>query len=161
MSSAAQEPSFLDRLDERPKIDSGKIAQTRPRELLYRFAAGALTSVISGAATLAFGPRVGGILLAFPAILAASLTLIEEQEDSLDAREDARGAIVGGVGWPRSPPSRPWRSAIWRAHWRLFSQPSPGPPPPLSATHCCGGDERVAAAFDLPQRPPRRGDCRS
>jgi Protein of unknown function (DUF3147) len=98
MSSAAQEPSFLDRLDERPKIDSGKIAQTRPRELLYRFAAGALTSVISGAATLAFGPRVGGILLAFPAILAASLTLIEEQEDSLDAREDARGAIVGGCG---------------------------------------------------------------
>ena len=31
------------------------------------------------------------------AILAASLTLIEEQEDSVHAREDARGAIAGGV----------------------------------------------------------------
>jgi hypothetical protein len=41
---------------------------------------------------------VGGILLAFPAILAASLTLIEEQEDSVDAREDARGAVIGGCG---------------------------------------------------------------
>jgi hypothetical protein len=60
--------------------------------------AGAATSVVAGLVTLAFGARVGGILLAFPAILAASLTLIEEQEDSVDAREDARGAIVGGCG---------------------------------------------------------------
>jgi hypothetical protein len=51
---------------------------------------------VAGATTLAFGPRVGGILLAFPAILAASLTLIEEQENSVDAREDARGAVAGG-----------------------------------------------------------------
>jgi Protein of unknown function (DUF3147) len=98
VSSVSDEPSFSDRLDERPTFDAEKIAQTRPRELFYRFAAGALTSVISGAATLAFGARVGGILLAFPAILAASLTLIEEQEDSVDAREDARGAIIGACG---------------------------------------------------------------
>ena len=30
-------------------------------------------------------------------ILAASLTLIEEQEDSAEAREDARGAVIGGL----------------------------------------------------------------
>jgi hypothetical protein len=36
-------------------------------------------------------------MLAFPAILAASLTLIEEQEDSVDAREDARGATAGAI----------------------------------------------------------------
>jgi phosphotransferase system glucose/maltose/N-acetylglucosamine-specific IIC component len=40
-------------------------------------------------------PRVGGILLGFPAIMAASLTLIAEEEDITEAREDARGAIVG------------------------------------------------------------------
>jgi hypothetical protein len=34
-------------------------------------------------------------LLAFPAILAASLTLIEKQENSAEAREDARGAVMG------------------------------------------------------------------
>ena len=37
------------------------------------------------------------MFLAFPAILAASLTLIEEEEDSAEAREDARGATMGGL----------------------------------------------------------------
>ena len=32
-----------------------------------------------------------------PAILAASLTLIEKEEAPTDAREDARGATVGGA----------------------------------------------------------------
>ncbi len=40
--------------------------------------------------------RAGGIFLAFPAILAASLTLIEQKDDSAEAREDARGAVLGG-----------------------------------------------------------------
>jgi hypothetical protein len=40
---------------------------------------------------------VGGAFLAFPAILAASLTLIAEEEDKGEAREDARGATVGAL----------------------------------------------------------------
>jgi hypothetical protein len=95
MSQVGREPGLTDRLEDRPQLSPGKIARVLPRELAYRFIAGALTSIAAGAATLVFGPRAGGILLAFPAILAASLTLIEEQEDSVDAREDARGAIVG------------------------------------------------------------------
>lgn len=97
MSTVEHEPTITERLDERPGLDVHKIAAVRPRELAYRFIAGALTSILAGAVTLLFGPRVGGILLAFPAILAASLTLIEEQEDSIEAREDARGAVVGGA----------------------------------------------------------------
>jgi hypothetical protein len=96
MNEHGPEPTVTDRIDERPSFDGAKVAKARPRDLLIRFVAGAVTSIASGAVTLAFGARVGGILLAFPAILAASLTLIEEQEDSLDAREDARGAIAGG-----------------------------------------------------------------
>ncbi len=57
--------------------------------------AGALTSAVAGVVALSFGPRVGGILLGFPAIMAASLTLIAEEDDVAEAREDARGAIVG------------------------------------------------------------------
>jgi Protein of unknown function (DUF3147) len=91
-----REPTLADRLAERPKLDLGKVRQTPPRDLLIRFGAGAATSVVSGATTIVFGPRVGGVLLAFPAILAASLTLIEKQDGSIDAREDARGAIAGG-----------------------------------------------------------------
>jgi Protein of unknown function (DUF3147) len=92
-----EEKTIKDRLDERPQLDTRKIARTDRKQLLYRFGAGALTSVSAGAVTLAFGNRVGGIFLAFPAILAASLTLIEEEEDPSDAREDARGATVGGA----------------------------------------------------------------
>ena len=97
MSTAQREPTVTDRVSEHPALKTGKIAGVRPRALLYRFGAGALASVAAGAITLLFGPRVGGIFLAFPAILAASLTLIEKEEDSTDAREDARGAIVGGA----------------------------------------------------------------
>jgi uncharacterized membrane protein (GlpM family) len=96
MSAAPEEPRLMQRIEERPAFHAEKVRKTRPRDLLVRFAAGALTSIVAGGATLAFGPRIGGILLAFPAILAASLTLIEEQEDSAEAREDSRGAIVGG-----------------------------------------------------------------
>jgi Protein of unknown function (DUF3147) len=96
MSSPTREPSIVDRLPERPALKPGQIKEVRPRELAYRFVAGALTSVVAGVIGVAFGPKAGGILLAFPAILAASLTLIAEQEDSVEAREDGRGAVLGG-----------------------------------------------------------------
>jgi hypothetical protein len=96
MNDRQPEPSVADRIGERPSFDRGKAMKARPRDLLIRFIAGAVTSIASGMLTLAFNARVGGILLAFPAILAASLTLIEQQEDSAEAREDARGAIAGG-----------------------------------------------------------------
>jgi|SRR5436305_10917855 len=92
-----QEPTITDRLDERPRFNPRKVAHTDRKALFYRFGAGALTSIAAGALTLAFGERVGGIFLAFPAILAASLTLIEKEEAPTDAREDARGATVGGA----------------------------------------------------------------
>jgi hypothetical protein len=92
MSARGAEPTIADRLDRRPSLEARKIFKARPRDLLIRFAAGVAISIVSGAATLIFGARVGGILLAF----AASLTLIEKQENSADAREDARGAIGGG-----------------------------------------------------------------
>lgn len=95
MSTQTREPTVRDRIAERPSFSVGKIKSTTPRELIVRFAAGALTSIASGVVTLAFGARVGGILLGFPAIMAASLTLIEEEEDATEAREDARGGIVG------------------------------------------------------------------
>ena len=95
MSAQAEEPSIRDGVEQRPAFSLDKVKQTTPRELIIRFVAGALPSVAAGLVTLAFGARVGGILLGFPAIMAASLTLIEQEEDATEAREDARGAIVG------------------------------------------------------------------
>jgi hypothetical protein len=97
MTSSEDEPGLTQRLDERPKFSPGRVRKTPRRDIIVRFLAGAGTSVLSGLATIVFGPHIGGIFLGFPAILAASLTLIEEQGDSAEAREDARGAIVGGL----------------------------------------------------------------
>jgi len=96
MSAPDNEVTIFQRVKGRPALELDKVREVRARDMGYRFLAGALTSIGSGAATLVFGARAGGILLAFPAILAASLTLIEEQEDSAEAREDARGAVMGG-----------------------------------------------------------------
>ena len=96
MTSTAEQQPITKRVSERPAVKPKKVRGVGLRELGYRFIAGAATSIAAGAITLAFGPRVGGIFLAFPAILAASLTLIEKEEDSAEAREDARGAVLGG-----------------------------------------------------------------
>jgi hypothetical protein len=94
---SAEEAPITARVKERPSLRLEQIRQLKVTHLLYRFAAGALTSIASGAVTLAAGPRAGGIFLAFPAILAASLTLIADEEDLAVAREDARGAVFGAV----------------------------------------------------------------
>ncbi len=96
MKASTEEAPITARIDGRPTLRSAKVRQVRARDLAVRFVAGALTSVAAGAVTIAFGARAGGIVLAFPAILAASLTLIEQQENSAEAREDARGAVLGG-----------------------------------------------------------------
>jgi hypothetical protein len=97
MTPTIEERPITERVPDRPAFSPGKLRQVGFRALGVRFIAGALTSIAAGAVTLAFGSKVGGILLAFPAILAASLTLIEQKEDSAEAREDARGAVIGGL----------------------------------------------------------------
>jgi hypothetical protein len=97
MSPGSDESPIWSRVAERPSIDARKLRDLTRRELGIRFAFGALVSILSGLVGLAFGMRAGGIFLASPAILAASLTLIEKQENSAEAREDARGATAGGL----------------------------------------------------------------
>lgn len=78
-------------------VQPQKLREAGFRALLVRFAFGFATSVAAGGVTLALGPRVGGLFLAFPAILAASLTLVEKEEDAAKAREEARGAVLGAL----------------------------------------------------------------
>lgn len=97
MSPEHERLDLSDRVPEQPGFDLARALHAKPRPMLVRFAAGALTSVAAGILGLLFGERIGGIPLAFPAVLVASLTLIEEQEDSEEAREDARGAMAGAA----------------------------------------------------------------
>ena len=81
-------------------------------EFAIRFALGGAMTVIAGAIAFRFGPAVGGLFLAFPAIFPASITLVEkharqqkEEKGLRGARRgkeaaalDARGAALGGLG---------------------------------------------------------------
>jgi hypothetical protein len=44
-----------------------------------------------------FGPSAGGLFLAFPAILPASITLVKDHDGRADAIDDARGARLGAL----------------------------------------------------------------
>ena len=66
-----------------------------PIDYLTRFAFGAGISAVAAIVAVMFGARLGGVLLAFPAILPASLTLIERREGRHEAMVDATGAILG------------------------------------------------------------------
>jgi hypothetical protein len=98
MSPDHRRLDLSDRVPEQPGFDLRKALAARPGPMLLRFSAGALASLAAGLLGLAFGNHIGGIPLAFPAVLVASLTLIEEQEDSEEAREDSRGAMAGAAG---------------------------------------------------------------
>lgn len=101
------------------QVQFGRWREVKPRELLLRFAFGAGVSVLAGLAGTVAGSRVGGVFLAFPAILLASLTLIADEEGLTRARDDARGAGLGaaalvvfaaaaGVLLPHGAPAALW-----------------------------------------------------
>jgi PncC family amidohydrolase len=90
---------------ERIEIDRAKmgadpsgLGRISPRDLAVRFGFGAAVSVVAGLVGLTLGQRAGGMLLAFPAVLPAALTLIESREGTSEAISDVRGAVVGAVG---------------------------------------------------------------
>ncbi len=79
-------------------LDVGKLRKVKGRDLLVRFAFGAGVSIGAGLIGMVAGARVGGMFLAFPAILPATLTLIEQKEGNDKAAQDVAGAILGAAG---------------------------------------------------------------
>ncbi len=84
--------------EETVAVQPRKLASLRPRDLLLRFGFGAAVSAMAGGVTVIYGPRVGGLFLAFPAIMPATLTLLERKDGLPQAVSDVRGAILGAVG---------------------------------------------------------------
>jgi hypothetical protein len=79
-------------------FDWSKLRKTHPPELVIRFLFGAAIALVAAIAGQVFGPKVGGLFLAFPAILPATLTLIEKKEGTAKAWADASGGALGAVG---------------------------------------------------------------
>ena len=94
------------------QLNLSALRETRWYEYLIRFALGGAMTVIAGIIADRFGPIVGGLFLAFPAIFPASATLIEkhvrEQKERVGlsgtrrgreaAALDAAGATLGSFG---------------------------------------------------------------
>lgn len=85
--------------DEKPvAIDIGRLKEARASDYAIRFGFGAAIAIIAGLVSLLFGPKVGGLFLAFPAILPATLTLLEKKEGKTKACADASGGVIGAIG---------------------------------------------------------------
>jgi Protein of unknown function (DUF3147) len=96
----------------RIQADLSALKKTKWHEYLLRFAAGGVITVATGLIAKRYGPAIGGLFLAFPAIFPASATLVEKHKRekklkagitrSMRGRHaaalDARGAMFGGVG---------------------------------------------------------------
>jgi|SRR5215210_7877596 len=78
-------------------VDPDGFRSVRFVDLAIRFAFGFGVSAVAGVVTLVFGHRAGGLFLAFPAILPASLTLIEQKEGRRQAEGNAVGAVIGAI----------------------------------------------------------------
>jgi succinate-acetate transporter protein len=94
------------------QLDLGALKMTRWSEYALRFFFGGAITVITGVLAERYGPEFGGLFLAFPALFAASATLIEKHERERKRRVgisktvrgrqaaalDARGVTMGSIG---------------------------------------------------------------
>ncbi len=112
------------------RFDLSSLRQTRWYEYALRFLLGGLITAAAGLIARKFGPTVGGLFLAFPAIFPASATLTEKHEREKKERKglsgkqrgrdaaalEAVGTAMGSVGlflfaavlWALLPRHMPW-----------------------------------------------------
>jgi len=81
-----------------PQIDPRGLGKTAIWEYVVRFLFGGTVTLCAGLIAKHYGASIGGLFLAFPAILPASLTLVQEHDGRRQAADDARGAVLGAVG---------------------------------------------------------------
>jgi hypothetical protein len=72
-------------------VDSSALKRTRWYEYLVRFVFGALITAAAGLIAKKYGPGLGGLFLAFPAIFPATATLIEKHENQKKQRAGVKG----------------------------------------------------------------------
>jgi Protein of unknown function (DUF3147) len=128
----------------RIEANLSSLKQTTLREHLTRFVLGGVVTVTAGLIARQWGPVIGGLFLAFPAIFPASATLIEshemqrKQQIGRDGRKrgreaaalDALGAALGAMGlvafavvlWRFLPAHSSWVAlALAGAAWAVVS----------------------------------------
>jgi hypothetical protein len=71
------------------------LAESRWYEYALRFLLGGIATAVAGAIAAIYGPVVGGLFLAFPAIFPASATLIEKHQREKKEKAGVRGKRRG------------------------------------------------------------------
>ncbi|HEY3993635.1 MAG TPA: DUF3147 family protein [Ktedonobacteraceae bacterium] len=79
------------------KLNLSQLRGIHLRDYLVRFLFGGIISALAALIAQWTTGRIGGIFTAFPAILLASLTLINEEDGRRAAVLDAQGAVLGAV----------------------------------------------------------------
>jgi hypothetical protein len=114
----------------RIQIDTSALTEIKWYEYAVRFIFGGLITAVAGLIAGKFGPVVGGLFLAFPAIFPASATLIQKHEEEKKEQQglkataraaeavsiDAAGAAIGSLAlaafgflvWRELPNHAPW-----------------------------------------------------
>jgi hypothetical protein len=88
------------------RLKLGALKQGTPREYFVRFCLGGAMAVVAGIIADVGGPAVGGLFLAFPAIFAASATLIDKHERERKAQKGLAGVQrVDEEQQPWTPPA--------------------------------------------------------
>jgi hypothetical protein len=97
----------------RIKINLAALKETHWSEYLLRFLFGGAVTIGTGLLAKKFGPALGGLFLAFPAIFPAGVTLVQKHESEKKkhrlgivdhergrkaAALEARGAAMGSIG---------------------------------------------------------------
>ena len=77
------------------QVSLSALGQSHWSEYASRFVFGGLATALAGIIAEKYGPVVGGLFLAFPAIFPATATLIESQEKKRKKRSCGHG-VVGG-----------------------------------------------------------------
>ncbi|HEX3854431.1 MAG TPA: DUF3147 family protein [Polyangiaceae bacterium] len=80
-----------------PEVSFEGLKRPKAWEHALRFAFGGTVAVGAALIGKAFGPSAGGLFLAFPAILPATITLVKKHDGRAQAVDDARGARLGAL----------------------------------------------------------------
>jgi len=83
------------------KVDISSLRRIRPHEYASRFLFGGAVTVATGLIAKHYGPAIGGMFLAFPAIFPASVSLVAKKEKQKKERAgiegENRGRVAAGI----------------------------------------------------------------
>jgi hypothetical protein len=75
------------------KLQFESLKETKPGEYATRFVAGGVVTVLASLVAQHYGPVIGGLFLAFPAIFPAGISLVEKHKIEREAEEHKAGTI--------------------------------------------------------------------